>query len=107
VLVRRARARRRRAGLDPIRHVVTGAQAGAAVATEYRMLAGVVSRAASRAPPSLISSAWAPGCAVGETLDSYVTRLRGAHARRRRQASVVTVRGVGYRLDASAGPRAD
>ena len=87
--------------LDPARHALAGTDGEVALTpTEYRLLAElamnhgtVVHRAA------LISAAWPDGAAVSSnTLDAYVSRIRGKLRRADRGEGIENVRGVGYVL---------
>jgi two-component system response regulator MprA len=88
--------------LDPPTHsLVAGADRIPLTPTEYRILGCLLgSTATVMRRRELVSAAWPAGAVVSEnTLDQYMARLRrkltlaGDHAR------VVTVHGVGYRLE--------
>jgi two-component system response regulator MprA len=87
--------------LDPAQHAVTGPVGEVSLTpTEYRILAtlaadpgAVVRRAA------LVGAAWPDGASVSDnTLDAYVSRLRGKLRDAEVQERIENVRGVGYAL---------
>jgi two-component system OmpR family response regulator len=70
--------------------------------TEYRMLAALTSRrGAVVRRREMVAAAWPDGAAVSEnTIDSYIRRIRGKLEEIHSTETVVTVRGVGYVLEA-------
>jgi two-component system response regulator MprA len=89
--------------LDPSFHVIRAQAGGEAVhltPTEYRLLAAICAghgRIVRRG--TLLSAAWPDGASVSEnTLDAYVSRLRGKLRAAQRPEQIENVRGVGYRI---------
>ena len=86
--------------LDPATHAINGAQPVPLTPTEYRVLAAVtaahgdvVRRAA------LIAAGWPDGSTITDnTLDAYISRIRGKLRQSGRTEQLANVRGVGYRL---------
>ncbi len=87
--------------VDPAGHDVTGPGGSVPLSpTEFRLLArllaeprGVVRR------NELVAAAWAHGSIVADnTLDQYVAKLRRKLAEVGTEQTIVTVRGVGYRV---------
>ena len=87
--------------LDPATHaIVNGGEVVRLTPTEYRLLGrlaatpgAVVRRAA------LLAAGWPEGAIVhGNTLDAYLSRLRGKLRAARAVETITTVRGVGYVL---------
>jgi two-component system OmpR family response regulator len=88
--------------LDPANHAVTCAGATVDLTpTEFRLLAALAARpGANVGRRRLVAAAWPDGAIVRDnTLDVYIARLR----RKLRDCSgapeLVTVHGVGYRLE--------
>ncbi len=86
--------------LDPATHAISGDPPISLTPTEYRLLAaacaahGAVVRRAT-----LLAAGWPDGAIVSEnTLDAYVSRLRGKLREAGRREELANVRGVGYRL---------
>jgi len=109
-LVRRSTPRRspRSTGLvlDPALHAVTGPVGEQPLTpTEYRLLAALLAAAGQVVRRrELVRAGWPDGARVAEnTLDQYVARLRRRTAAVGGGAAIVTVHGVGYRLDGATG----
>jgi two-component system response regulator MprA len=88
--------------LDPATHSLSGADGTVSLTpTEYRLLAAVVARhGAVVRRGELIQVAWSDGAAVAEnTLDAFISRLRGKLRLAGRPERLANVRGVGYRLE--------
>ena len=87
--------------LDPSGHEVTGPRGAAALSpTEFRLLARLLAepRAVVRRR-ELVAAAWAHGSMVADnTLDQYMAKLRRKLAEVGTEQTIVTVRGVGYRV---------
>jgi two-component system response regulator MprA len=111
-LVVRIRALLRRAGsepsttvgglrLDPVRHAAAcGDSEVSLTPTEFRLLAAMVARPGDALRRrELVQIAWPAGAIVHDnTLDQYVARLRRKLRDLGGEAEIVTVHGVGYRL---------
>lgn len=88
--------------LDPVRLTVHGEHGTVPLTpTEYRVLAALVERRGVNVRRGdLVGAAWPAGAMVSDnSLDQYIARLRAKLARVTGEASIVTTRGVGYRLD--------
>ncbi|MEA2387388.1 MAG: hypothetical protein QOG41_161 [Thermoleophilaceae bacterium] len=88
--------------LDPATHAAAAGDAAVALTpTEFRLLASLVARPGEVVRRrELIASAWPDGAIVHDnTLDAYVARLRRKLRELATSAAIVTVHGVGYRLD--------
>jgi two-component system response regulator MprA len=87
--------------LDPVTHAAScGDREIALTPTEFRLLAALAANpSAVVRRRELVRSAWPEGAIVYDnTLDQYVARLRRKLRDLGADASIVTVRGVGYRL---------
>jgi two-component system, OmpR family, response regulator len=88
--------------LDPVRQTVRGEHGTVPLTpTEYRVLAALIERRGVNVRRGdLVGAAWPVGAMVSDnSLDQYIARLRAKLARVTGDASIVTTRGVGYRLD--------
>ncbi|MEO5832544.1 MAG: response regulator transcription factor [Nakamurella sp.] len=88
--------------LDPRTHaLISGAHRIPLTPTEYRILGCLIgSTATVMRRRALVGAAWPQGAAVSDnTLDQYVARLRRKLVLAGDRARVVTVHGVGYRLE--------
>jgi two-component system response regulator MprA len=102
-LARRAAPPERIEGLrlDPQRFALrNGAESRLLTPTEFRVMAELLARAGQLVRRSdLVSAGWTPGAHVsGNTLDTYLHRLRTHLRELGSEATVHTVRGVGYIL---------
>ena len=87
--------------LDPVAHAVrVGDREVALTPTEFRLLAALAGRpGAVLRRRDLVRAAWPEGAIVYDnTLDQYVARLRRKLRALGAENEIVTVRGVGYRL---------
>jgi DNA-binding response OmpR family regulator len=87
--------------LDPVRHAVsTGEREVSLTPTEFRLLAAMAAQPeAVLRRRELVRAAWPEGAIVYDnTLDQYVARLRRKLRTLGAENEIVTVRGVGYRL---------
>jgi len=87
--------------LDPVAHAVSCAGNEAALTpTEFRLLAALAAQpGAVVRRRELVRAAWPEGAIVYDnTLDQYVARLRRKLREIAADAAILTVRGVGYRL---------
>ncbi|MFE2722621.1 response regulator transcription factor [Kitasatospora sp. NPDC059327] len=88
--------------LDPVAHVLrsTTAEPVALTPTEFRLLACLMSTpGAAVRRRTLLRAGWPEGAQVSDnTLDQYLLRLRRKLDRSGSTRSILTVRGVGYRL---------
>jgi DNA-binding response OmpR family regulator len=87
--------------LDPVRHAVSTAEGEVALTpTEFRLLAAMAAQpGAVLRRRDLVRAAWPEGAIVYDnTLDQYVARLRRKLRTLGAENEIVTVRGVGYRL---------
>src|SRR5919107_4193621 len=87
--------------LDPVAHAVRHAGREAALTpTEFRLLAALAAQpGAVVRRRDLVRAAWPDGAIVYDnTLDQYVARLRRKLRDIAARVAIVTVRGVGYRL---------
>jgi two-component system response regulator MprA len=88
--------------LDPISHsVAAGSMAAGLTPTEFRLLARLLARPGEAVRRrDLVRAAWPHGAIVREnTLDAYVFRLRGKLRELAGAPEIVTVHGVGYRIE--------
>jgi len=88
--------------LDPVLRAVRGEHGAVTLTpTEYRVLAALVERRGVIVRRGdLVGAAWPAGAMVSDnSLDQYIARLRAKLDRVTGGASIVTTRGVGYRLD--------
>ncbi|MFJ9948356.1 response regulator transcription factor [Kitasatospora sp. NPDC091207] len=88
--------------LDPVAHVLrsTAAEPVALTPTEFRLLACLMSTpGAAVRRLALVRAGWPEGAQVSDnTLDQYLLRLRRKLREAGSERSILTVRGVGYRL---------
>jgi DNA-binding response OmpR family regulator len=87
--------------LDPVAHAMTsGGREVALTPTEFRLLATLAAQpGAVVRRRELVRAAWPDGAIVYDnTLDQYIARLRRKLREVSADASIATVRGVGYRL---------
>jgi DNA-binding response OmpR family regulator len=112
-LVARLRAVLRRAGadpaqtigtlrLDPLSHAVTnGDRQVALTPTEFRLLAALAAPGGAVVRRrELVRAAWPEGAIVHDnTLDQYVARLRRKLRELAADTTIITVHGVGYRME--------
>lgn len=87
--------------LDPTRHAIVTETAEATLTpTEFRMLAAIASHPGEVVRRrSVVAAAWPDGAMVSEnTIDSFIRRIRIKLDEVGAQASLETVRGVGFRL---------
>ena len=87
--------------LDPVAHAVSSGEREAALTqTEFRLLAALAAQpGAVLRRRELVRAAWPEGAIVYDnTLDQYVARLRRKLRALGAENEIVTVRGVGYRL---------
>jgi DNA-binding response OmpR family regulator len=87
--------------LDPVRHAVSSAEREVSLTpTEFRLLAAMAGQpGAVLRRRELVRAAWPEGAIVYDnTLDQYVARLRRKLRTLGAENEIVTVRGVGYRL---------
>ncbi len=87
--------------LDPATHALRGASGEVALTpTEFRLLACLLRAAGAVVRRrELVNAAWPAGAYVAEnTLDQYVAKLRRKLREAESSRTVLTVRGVGYRL---------
>jgi two-component system, OmpR family, response regulator len=88
--------------LDPATHSLNGAGGPVSLTpTEYRLLAAVLARqGAVVRRAELVRVAWTDGASVADnTLDGFISRLRGKLRQAGRPEQLANVRGVGYRLE--------
>ena len=88
--------------LDPVTLDVHGeAGAVALTPTEFRVLTALAERRGTIiGRRDLVRAAWPAGAAVSDnSLDQYIARVRGKLRRVTADATIVTTRGVGYRLE--------
>ena len=88
--------------LDPVLRAVRGEHGAVSLTpTEYRVLAALVERRGVIVRRGdLVGAAWPADAMVSDnSLDQYIARLRAKLDRVTGGASIVTTRGVGYRLD--------
>ena len=88
--------------LDPISHSVAAASTAAGLTpTEFRLLARLLARPGEAVRRrDLVRAAWPHGAIVREnTLDAYVFRLRRKLRELAGAPQIVTVHGVGYRIE--------
>jgi len=112
-LVRRLQALLRRGGtdrsvaaaglrLDPVAHSVAGGASRVPLTpTEFRLLAALLSRPGDVVRRhELVRAGWPHGAFVREnTLDAYVARLRRKLKELEHAPEIITVHGVGYRVE--------
>ncbi|MGV9269625.1 response regulator transcription factor [Kitasatospora sp. NPDC003701] len=88
--------------LDPVAHVLRSPAADpvALTPTEFRLLASLMSTpGAAVRRLALVRAGWPEGARVSDnTLDQYLLRLRRKLREAGSERSILTVRGVGYRL---------
>jgi two-component system response regulator MprA len=86
--------------LDPTAHAIRGDEAVALTPTEYRLLAAAcAAQGAVVRRATLIAAGWPGGAHVSDnTLDAYVSRIRGKLREAGRSEQLTNVRGVGYKL---------
>ena len=87
--------------VDPVGHDLTGPGGSVALSpTEFRLLARLLAEPRSVVRRNeLVAAAWAHGSIVADnTLDQYVAKLRRKLAEVGTEQTIVTVRGVGYRV---------
>jgi DNA-binding response OmpR family regulator len=88
--------------LDPAAHAIRGEIGAASLTpTEYRVLAALAEhRGVIVRRKDLVRAAWPPDVIVSDnSLDQYITRLRGKLRTVTTGAAIVTTRGIGYRLE--------
>jgi len=88
--------------LDPTRHIAAaGDRTRSLTPTEYRLLGRLVTENGSVVKRrDLVRAGWPEGAIVHEnTLDAYISRLRRKLAGLESPVEIVTVHGVGYRLE--------
>ena len=87
--------------LDPSRHAIAGTDGDVSLTpTEFRLLAELAAnREAVVRRAAMVKAAWPDGAKVSEnTLDAYVSRIRGKLRQADRDERIENVRGVGYVL---------
>jgi two-component system response regulator MprA len=87
--------------LDPAAHGASGPAGSVQLTpTEFRLLAALAARPATvLRRRELVGAAWPEGATVHDnTLDQYVVRMRRKLGAIAPDATIATVRGVGYRL---------
>jgi two-component system response regulator MprA len=87
--------------LDPARHAIAGSDGEVSLTpTEFRLLAELaVNRGRVVRRAGLTRAAWPDGAIVSDnTLDAYVSRIRGKLRDSGRSEQIANVRGVGYVL---------
>jgi DNA-binding response OmpR family regulator len=88
--------------LDPLSHTVGAATSNVSLTpTEFRLLARLLSRPGEAVRRrELVRAGWPHGAIVHEnTLDAYVARLRRKLKQLEQAPEVITVHGVGYRIE--------
>jgi len=88
--------------LDPTRHIAAaGDRTRSLTPTEYRLLGRLVTENGSVVKRrDLVRAGWPEGAIVHEnTLDAYISRLRRKLAELASPVEIVTVHGIGYRLE--------
>jgi two-component system, OmpR family, response regulator len=88
--------------LDPTRHIAAaGDRTRSLTPTEYRLLGRLVTENGSVVKRrDLVRAGWPEGAIVHEnTLDAYISRLRRKLAGLESPVEIVTVHGIGYRLE--------
>jgi two-component system OmpR family response regulator len=87
--------------LDPAGHALTvGDNSIHLTPTEFRLLATIAARPGEVVRRNtLVAAGWPDGAIVHDnTLDAYISRLRAKLRQAQAASSIVTVKGVGYRL---------
>lgn len=88
--------------LDPTRHIAAaGDRTRSLTPTEYRLLGRLITENGSVVKRrDLVRAGWPEGAIVHEnTLDAYISRLRRKLAAVESPVEIVTVHGIGYRLE--------